>query len=280
MSVGNQFVNLLVGMKGRTSKTTMNIQNLRQIVCQRPTDFVSGAVVYTPDSKYIRNWQLGSVADNLCEANPWSGKDAAGRDWAGAVPTSTWLALYLVTDGTNGHTYCVWSKDFQAPDLSAGNLPNNPTHFCYLGANRTHESASEFKYSIMKVMRRSYYVGGGETSMNGGLPLIAQGLASKWTDISTSAVLPPTSGPLGVVLRASVWGGGVNNFLVALAPNRWFSDPSLYLNINVGTVVGGANNLSDAAIQGEILSDQGDPLAYWSLTSTGKVYANYFDDAQ
>lgn len=269
--IGNQFLNLLVGMQERTSKTVMELQNLRQAILLPDADFNTGAGVYSPSTPtFINNFYTGqgSLTSAETTADPWSGYGKAGRDWSGSVPADTWLALYIVSNGstTPGNTYCVWSQSFQVPALAG--LPGNPTVHCQVASNKTNSAGTAFDYQILKVDRRAYFVGGDATTP-GALPLIASGAATKWTSVSTAAVMPPTGGPLGVSLRRINSGSyGV----VGIAPNNtWQALPTLYLDDNSG---------ADAANNGEILSDTGSNLAYWSDVAGGSLYATYFDDPQ
>lgn len=266
-SLPNQFRNLCVGMKNRTSRKAMEISWLGSAVLTTPADMVAGVGIYAPDNAiYIRNFSAVNLPSTQVSADISAGLGQGGVDQAGTPAPHTWHGLYIASNNTQSGTYCVWSDRFESPRLD--NLPGSPTHSCLIASNRTDATGLAFEHQILKVNRRAYYVGG-DASSPGSYPLVKTGTGSKWTDLSMDGVVPPTGGPVGLAIRSTSYSGG----LVAMAPNRWWSDAQCpYINNNA--------SLADQSIMAEMLSDVGNAYAYWSTIAGAKIYATYFDDPQ
>lgn len=290
--IANQYRNLCVGMYNTSmiggpdveSDTNMVIINLNQAELLAPADSVSGIGGYTPSAHVsIRNLQLDNMSSGLTfdqvSADPWAGSLARGtKDFSGAVPANTWMGMFIVGNGgpsdptqpgfNPDNLYCIWSQSFNTPAL--GSLPGSPTYCCLIQSNYTNALGTGWAYRLIKVNRRTYFVGR-QAPVNQ-LPLICSGVAGQWTNQSLNAFVPPTGGPLGVSLRATVYSG--QSGIVAVAPNNcWSGVPPLYLNLS-------GSPFEDASIEGEIQPDQGNYIAFWSQLSSAWLYASYFDDTQ
>lgn len=269
--IAASYQNLCVGMQARTSMTSMQVLEAQQVMCVQAGD-ITGSVGpgASRRSMIVRNFEVGNFPIGQVCADITSPPGLGGSDQS-PVPGNQWLWLHLMTDGTAANTGLVWSTSPFAPVTTNLPAPSGGIWYsCPLAANRTNAAGTAFVYSLIKVGKRSYFVGGAGPGPgapgNGSLPLVCSGMAPMYTSVNLSPFGPPTGGPIGLVMTNST-----PSTYVGAAPNIfWNSTPPWRIGLSAA---GG-----DQTMAFEVQSDCGATFGYWATSPSALIEAAYFDD--
>lgn len=155
------------GQTGNNNTTTPNTQY----------DFAADAVVLrASNGGTVIRTATGTVTNNVSTAGP----AANGRDQAGAFSASSWIHFYWIWNGTTLATL----SSAVAP-ITGPTLPTGYTHWAYIGANRF-DGASALVKTYLRGSRFWYDVGTGGVTR-----VLSNGVATAYTNVGLSAVVPP-----------------------------------------------------------------------------------------
>ena len=252
-------------VKGAASAKAFSNLKLSATGLSAITSITADELVMTADDQsYL---QARSVNVNVSVA----ASGAGGLD-SGAVASSTWYAVWVISNGTN-----VAGLLSLSPTAPA--LPSGYTHRVRVGWVRTDSTVNKFPLGFVQSGRRVQYRVASGSNLTG-MPVMASGTQGSgaagavnytWAAISTSAFFPPTASSVRVVGRV------ISTNSIALAPNNSYGGDGNASNPPFFNIRGISSNTFLSCYQVE-MSLEGNVIYVWSDGASNSFLASGWED--